>query len=404
MMTLDSAFLKFFSAIEIKNLDKIKATVREITKTLNSAYYALEQDESSHCLIVGSLGRKTAIQSVSDIDIIFDLPAELFSQYDSHETNGQSNLLQDVKKKLIHRYPRTEFKGDGQVVVIEFDAYTIELVPAFKQSDDTFKHPDSNNGGSWKITNPLAEINACAICEAENKGLFFHFCQLLRSWRNIIDFEFGGLLIDTFVAKHLSENNIDKGLDYYSFLKSLFSYLTKQDPNQSYWHAIGSNQQVFNKSNGAFVKKAEQALKVLIDAEKDPKQLFNVLRELLGPHFPKYEEDMCTESEGSQSTEEFIEDKFNIHIQYSLSIDCSVSCQSSHQSFLLSSYLRIGRPLEYSQTLNFHITSTDCPKPYQVFWKVRNVGSEAIKRNKIRGQIEEGKSNHEVRASVKMAR
>ena len=36
---------------------------------------------------------------------------------------------------------------------------------------------------------------------------------------------------------------------------------------------------------------------------------------------------------------------------------------------------------------------TDCPKPYQVFWKVKNVGPEAERRNQVRGQIfEKGNS------------
>ena len=47
-------------------------------------------------------------------------------------------------------------RGDGQVVVIEFTKFTIELVPGFKQSDDRFKYPDTHDGGSWKTTDPLA--------------------------------------------------------------------------------------------------------------------------------------------------------------------------------------------------------------------------------------------------------
>ena len=37
-----------------------------------------------------------------------------------------------VKKFLQERYPKTDISGDGQVVVIEFSRYTVELVPGFK--------------------------------------------------------------------------------------------------------------------------------------------------------------------------------------------------------------------------------------------------------------------------------
>ena len=32
---------------------------------------------------------------------------------------------------------------------------------------------------------------------------------------------------------------------------------------------------------------------------------------------------------------------------------------------------------------------TNCPPPYKIFWKVKNVGPEAERRNDVRGQIEE---------------
>ena len=32
---------------------------------------------------------------------------------------------------------------------------------------------------------------------------------------------------------------------------------------------------------------------------------------------------------------------------------------------------------------------TNCPPPYKVFWKVKNVGVEAEKRNMLRGEIYE---------------
>ena len=32
---------------------------------------------------------------------------------------------------------------------------------------------------------------------------------------------------------------------------------------------------------------------------------------------------------------------------------------------------------------------TTCPPPYKIFWKVKNVGPEAARRNQLRGQIEE---------------
>lgn len=37
--------------------------------------------------------------------------------------------------------------------------------------------------------------------------------------------------------------------------------------------------------------------------------------------------------------------------------------------------------------MKFFIKEKDCPKPYDIYWKVRNVGTEAERRNCVRGQI-----------------
>ncbi|MFR4724651.1 MAG: SMODS domain-containing nucleotidyltransferase [Faecalibacterium sp.] len=117
------------SNIELDNFDEMEKSSKSIAKKLNSVYYDLDNDDTSHLYIVGSVGRKTAIKGSSDLDILFDLPSDTYKKFDAYESNGQSALLQEVKKFLQERYPKTDISGDGQVVVIEFSRYTVELVP-----------------------------------------------------------------------------------------------------------------------------------------------------------------------------------------------------------------------------------------------------------------------------------
>ena len=138
--------------------------LKEITKKLNLKYYPddnFNDVEKDHLYVVGSVGRKTAIKNTSDFDILFHLPQEVYNRYNNYSGNGQSALLQEVKNIVKERYSTTDIRGDGQVIVIEFKsnpAGVIELVPAFGQSDGSFKYPDSHNGGNWKTTNPTPEI------------------------------------------------------------------------------------------------------------------------------------------------------------------------------------------------------------------------------------------------------
>ena len=109
------------SNIELDNFDEMEKSSKSIAKKLNSVYYDLDNDDTSHLYIVGSVGRKTAIKGSSDLDILFDLPSDTYKKFDAYESNGQSALLQEVKKFLQERYPKTDISGDGQVVVIQLN-------------------------------------------------------------------------------------------------------------------------------------------------------------------------------------------------------------------------------------------------------------------------------------------
>ena len=190
-MSLETDFEIFIGNLEPTNISEMEITVGEIAKKLNKNYYNLDSDKTSHMYIVGSVGRETAIKGVSDLDILFDLPVEVFKRFDAYKEKKQSSLLQEVKNVLKARYPNTDISGDGQVVVIKFNKYTVELVPGFKQSDDRFKYPDTNNGGSWKYTDPLPEISESKKTAEDTDNNFKYIANMLRAWKNKQGFKFG---------------------------------------------------------------------------------------------------------------------------------------------------------------------------------------------------------------------
>lgn len=97
-MSLADDFKTFCDNIELDNLSDMEKTTGDIAKKLNNHYYNLDGDTDSHMYIVGSVGRGTAIAGSSDLDILFDLPSDVYKKYDDYESNGQSALLQDVKR------------------------------------------------------------------------------------------------------------------------------------------------------------------------------------------------------------------------------------------------------------------------------------------------------------------
>ncbi|MFF8391863.1 SMODS domain-containing nucleotidyltransferase, partial [Cellulosimicrobium funkei] len=191
---LAESFETFVNSLQLKNSDDIDTKFKSITKRLNMSYYGSNSEEE-HGYKVGSLGRKTAINGISDMDMLFVLPKTKFKQYDEYKGNGQSALLQDVKAEIRKRYPNESIivRGDGQVVVVTFSNYEVEVCPAFENSDGSYKFPDSKYGGTWKRTDPMVEIGESEYTIDQTNGHFKNICQMVRAWKNNIGFKMGGL-------------------------------------------------------------------------------------------------------------------------------------------------------------------------------------------------------------------
>ena len=118
-MGLAEWFSGFCSTIKVQDGGTISTRYRVITRRLNTDFWNTTS-ETSHSLYVGSYGRNTAIQGFSDLDMVFELPSDLYFQYDKYAGNGQSALLQAVRNSMQKTYSTSSIGGDGQVVVVHF--------------------------------------------------------------------------------------------------------------------------------------------------------------------------------------------------------------------------------------------------------------------------------------------
>ncbi|WP_037284718.1 nucleotide-binding domain-containing protein [Saccharibacillus sacchari] len=385
-----------------------------IVNKLNSSYWQEESDED-HGHIVGSLGRKTAIKGISDMDMLFILPAEVKKDFDSRSENVQSQLLQEVKGRIKEIYPNTIVRGDGQVVVVSMKSAKceIEVCPVFERSDGAFDYPDSNNGGSWKKTNPIPEMIEAEVMIDMTNAHYQNVCRMIRAWKNNKGFKFGGLLIDTLTYnffsdekyKHYQQCAFD---DYLQLFTDLFGYLKEQDPQQKYWFALGSRQRVYNK-NGKFISRAKKAYNKIKNCTEESDNVYESLQDLFGTAFP-VPTNVIEASSFTQpfvgavrNTEEFIDDMFQVDIRYELEIDCEVDI-AGYRRRSLREMLALVLKLPAQKNLTFKITYNEFEEKYRsirpddqqryssyrVYWKVLNQGTEAIRRDCIRGQIRSG--------------
>ncbi len=267
-MSVSTKFHNFCSSIRIASsvVENISCHYKRITKQLNKDFWNTESD-TAHSLYVGSYGRNTAIH-VSDIDILFQLPFSVYERINEHSGNGQSALLQEIKKSVQNTYRTSDSHGDGQVVAVDFtDGINFEIVPGVLLKDDKgFWYPDTNNGGTWKTTNPKPEIEEIRKTNEELNGNVKNLCRMTRAWKDKWDVPMGGLLIDTLAYQFLKTWSCrNESYSYYGWMaRDFFEYLKNQDENKIYWLAVGSGQYVHKK--GDFQYKALRCLNIAKEA------------------------------------------------------------------------------------------------------------------------------------------
>lgn len=260
-----------------------------ITKRINLDYWGTSSD-TTNSLYVGSYGRDTEIFT-SDIDMLVRLPYNTYKKFNNYSYNGQSALLQEVKKSIEKTYSVTKLKADGQIISIPFsDGINFEVLPAFINDDGTYTFANSNNGGTWKVTDPKSEIEAIRTMNNACNSNLKRLCKMARAWRDKNNVNISGILLDILSYNFLSDwEHKDKSYYYYDWMtRDFMKYVSEQPTSQTKWKVMGSGRYIYCfDSFQAKAKKAyEKALEAIEDETKYPSCANSEWREIYGNKFP----------------------------------------------------------------------------------------------------------------------
>lgn len=192
-MSIADTFKTFLGNLAIDNADTISLRYGEITCVLNQDFRDTDS-KTANSLQVGSYGRWTAIRGISDLDMLYIVPASDWADY---EDGGQSRLLTRTCAAIKARYPKTEVYVDRLVVRVLYKDFHIEVQPVFEEDDGSFTYPDTKDGGAWKTTKPRLEISTTSQIDKDKNSNLRRLCKMTRAWKNKHGVAMGGLLIDT---------------------------------------------------------------------------------------------------------------------------------------------------------------------------------------------------------------
>lgn len=186
MLTINEAFRKFKSRLELNDQEQKNATERhtEVREYVSTKF------DIARSFLTGSYARHTKTKPLKDVDIFFVLD-DSEKQYHSKPA---STILNDFAAALIEKYGADAVRKQGRSVNIDFGVVidaddntdyrivSIDAVPAFV-SQDHYEIPDFDSQ-KWIKTNPeIHSDKATAAHEAyssEWKGLV----RITKYWNN----------------------------------------------------------------------------------------------------------------------------------------------------------------------------------------------------------------------------
>lgn len=389
-MSIEKQFYKFYENIKLTSLQKEDAKIKYngVCKKLHDYYYPNIEYTGKTKLLVGSYGKGTHIRPARDIDVVFVLPSEKFDQYNDNLSNCQSQLLQDIKKILEEKYSDTNVRAFGKVVVVEFSEgrHKVEVVPAWEKNDGTFVIPNSENGGHWNLCDYRKSIE---IINNSNKstGRTKMLIRMIKKWSENCTAKVSSFQIEESVLNFLmflsyKENPCSV------FVRDFFEYFYKnENDSELKSHLLTA----LNRSNKACDFENEGKLKdSAIEWQKIFGRDFPVVLDINSKEDSFDNKLIALYKLYPSEKEEYLDSKYgittSINTKYFLKIDAMIE-QKKFRPFYLSDFLSKKIFLLKRKKLTFKIIKSNIPEPFQVKWKVRNFGKEAMDANDLRGEI-----------------
>ncbi len=228
-----------------------------VRSCLNQHYWGTSSG-SANSLLVGSWGKSSEIRPPRDIDVMFVLPQEVYERFQTRPGNRQSQLLQEVKSVLARTYINTDMSGDGQVIVVRFISYGVEIVPAFELTTGRYWICDTNNGGRYKTIDPVAEINGVKESNTATNGNTRDLIRMTKRWQDYCSVPLKSFVIELLAIDFLRTwEHRGKSTTYHDWMTRDFFRWLKDKSAYSFVTVPGTYETIY--LGDAWKSKAESA-------------------------------------------------------------------------------------------------------------------------------------------------
>jgi hypothetical protein len=383
---MDAYFVEMLRRLKLTKAQKkdAKGKYNRVAKALHNVFYTTQYDGKTK-LLIGSYGKKTNIRPPRDVDLLFNIPFDVYEHYDQYNGNGASALLQRIRGILDSEYDTTETpKAWGKVVLVKFPdgKHDIELLPAYEVGDGVYKIPNTEDGGFFEDFDVGSDLAVVSDSNRETGGITRQLIKMVKKWKSLhSSLNTKSFEIEAYVADYLRSIEYVE-MSWAERIVGFFEWLSVQ-PN-------------LYQDDVSIVKTASERARRAVDYEKADKVSDSVVewKKVFGNAFPAYDKSKdavhVLTKRWAYEAEMYIEDEYAVKINpdYSVTIGASVEAKNFRQ-WSLSEF--IARYTNLPKHAKVHFTaSSDVPGDVEYLWKVRNFGAQAASQHSgLRGEIKE---------------
>lgn len=385
------------------NLKRLREGLEEYNKDKGTNYKVVES------MVQGSVAMSTVIR---DEENEYDIDVSIVFEKDKipEGTTSVKNFVVDALNRKCTGFKVPPYAKTNCVRIEYADGYHIDFAIYRRYKDEDGNYQYEHCGSQWRSRDPKA-ITSWFI--KENKEKDYHLREVVRLSKMFSKSREnwvmpGGLVQSVLANEQFQEyNRIDER--FYYTLKAIKDRLSwnkdvynPTDPSQTLKLIQKDDIKITNLYNrlNTYLEKLDVLFRDTCTKEQAMeawKEFFNhdfwdqeVVQENVSKSYAS-----LLDNEGAydyRETEEFIEYLFPINLKYNVELDCTVT-QNGWRVALLSEILQRGGKLQPRKRLEFS-AKTDAPSPYDVYWKVKNKGNIAKRRDEVRGQIVKGTLKH----------
>lgn len=170
----------------------------DVVLTLRRALYPLRMAATvtGDSLVVGGVGKRTALAPVSCVDVLYLLPSKL-------RISRTADALKVVHAGLRDQYENSVVSANELGVTITLPDRNVQVIPALEHGAG-YKIPGPttlDRASGWRITNPVSEAATLRLSDSLNTGETRRLLTILKAWRDNAEVALSSLALEVLVQE-----------------------------------------------------------------------------------------------------------------------------------------------------------------------------------------------------------